>query len=94
MGECLKQYFPKSKIDEWQARGVGEPTTEDQELCARSLLLLTKFNDEKCNVDMDVNIHNYLQVTKVYKKSEKNFFYLASYYDSIWSNQTRKRKQM
>jgi len=95
MRECMKHYFPSSKIKAWEAAPLDDPNNpipEEQELCAKSLLLLAKFNDEKCNVDMDVNIKNYLQVTLVNKKSEKNFFQLAGYFDSIWTNQTPRKQ--
>ena len=93
--DCLKQFYNNKKaITIWQASGPEIPATSHQITCSKALLLLARFNDEKCNVDIEVNIRNYERATEVFKRSEKNFFHLANYYDGVWADVESRKKRV
>jgi len=81
--DCIKQYFSKKLIRQWKNQPDSERCTQHQITCSKAMLLLARFNDEKCNVDVEVNIQNYKDATLIYSQSEKNYFHLANYYDNI-----------
>lgn len=88
----ITQWFPESKT--WKTNRIvtssSHPHIDLPRLqCSKALLLYAKLCEETKILDMDDQVRSYRDAVNVYAESEKNWFILGNYHDSLWAKSSR-----
>ena len=80
-------------VKEYKSSSPAAVLTEEQIRFAKAFLLYTIQADEQRKVDLHLNVNNYQFAIELNKQSEKSYFYMALFYDRLWSQAEERDKQ-
>ena len=80
-------------VNKYRNCSAKDKLKEDQIRFSKAFLLYTIQADEQRKVDLHLNINNYKYAIELNKRSEKSHFYMALFYDRLWSQAEERDKQ-